>query len=158
MHHNLAFDPLTPREQRILLDTARGLLLGAAAGGPHALLRGCQFGLLCESDLSADAALFRQAATELGAQVAHIRPSLMALDSPQEIQRTARMLGRLYDAVACQGLLPALVQELALHADVPVYDGLASPQHATAQLVGLLEGDGSAADKRRAILQAVLLA
>ena len=40
----------------------------------------------------------------------------------------------------------------------PVYDGLASARHATAKLVGLLEGEASADDKRRAILQAVLLA
>ncbi len=158
MHSNLAFDPITPREQSIVLDTARGLLLSAAAGASRTLLRGCQFGLLCESDSDLDAALFHQAATELGAQVAHIRPSLMALDTPQDIQRTAKMLGRLYDAVACQGLLPALVQQLAVDAGVPVYDGLASARHATAKLVGLLEGEASADDKRRAILQAVLLA
>lgn len=140
-----------------MLDTARALLLSAAAGASRALLRGRQFGLLCESDLETDAALFRQAATELGAKVAHIRPSLMALGTPQDIQRTAKMLGRLYDAVACQGLVPALVQQLAADAGVPVYADLASAQHATAKLVEQLEGEASDADKRLVILQAVLV-
>jgi ornithine carbamoyltransferase len=153
----LAFNPITPRELSLVLDTARALLLRASAREPCAPLRGRQFGLMCESELDADAAFFRQAATALGAQVAHIRPSLIALHPPSEIQRTARMLGRLYDAVDCHGLLPSLVQQLALDAGVPVYDSLASAQHATARLVGQLGGEASDADKRRVILQAVLL-
>lgn len=157
MHSILAFDPTSPRALSLVLDTARALLLSAAAHESCALLRGRQFGLMCESDTDEDAALFRQAATALGAQVAHIRPSLMALRPPQEIQRTAQMLGRLYDAVDCQGLLPALVQQLALDAGVPVFDSLASAQHPTAKLVGQLAGDASEADKRLVILQAVLM-
>lgn len=155
----LAFDPdsITPRDLSVLLDNARALLLSAAAGERRTLLRGRNLGLLCESEAEGDAALLRQAALELGAQVAHIRPSLMALGTPQEIQRTARMLGRLYDAMACEGLPPALVQQLRVEAGVPVYDGLASAGHATAKLADLLDGEASAADKRRAILQAVLL-
>jgi len=161
VHSNLAFDRFTPRELSFVLDTARALVLGAAAGAPRTPLRGRQFGLLCESecesDLDGNAALFRQAATELGAQVAHIRPSLMALGTAQDILRTATMLGRLYDAVECQGLSPALVEQLAISAGVPVYNGLASPDHATARLVERLEGEATEADKRRAILQAVLV-
>ena len=157
MHSILAFDTITPRELSRVLDTARALLRSAAASEPGALLRGRQFGLLCESDQDADAALFRQAATALGGQVAHIRPSLMALRPPSEMQRTAKMLGRLYDAVDCHGLMPALVQQLAADAGVPVYDGLASAQHLTATLVDQLTGEASAADKRRVIVQAVLL-
>ena len=159
MHSNLAFDPnsITPRDQSFVLDTARALLLSAAAGERRALLRGRQFGLLCESGTDADCTLFRRAALELGAHVAHIRPSLMALSTPQEVQRTAKMLGRLYDAVACQGLSPALVQQLGIDAGVPVFDGLASAQHATAKLVEQLKGEAPEADKRRVILQAMLL-
>ncbi|MBA2724094.1 MAG: ornithine carbamoyltransferase, partial [Methylibium sp.] len=43
-------------------------------------------------------------------------------------------------------------------AGVPVYDGLATPRHPTAKLADLLDGDAAAsADKRRFVLQAVLL-
>ena len=159
MHSIFAFDPdsITPRDLSVLLDNARALLLSAAAGERRTLLRGRQLGLLCESDAEGDAALLRQAAVDMGAQVAHIRPSLMALGTPLEIQRTARMLGRLYDAVACEGLASALVQQLAADAGVPVLDGLASAQHSTAKLVDLMGGEASAGDKRRAVLQAVLL-
>ena len=142
-----------------VLDHARALQQAAEAGESRPLLRGRKFGLLCEIDNASDddAALFRRAATELGAHVAHIRPSLTELSTPQEVQHTARMLGRLYDAVECQGMAPALVHQVGVDAGVPVYDGIASPNHPTAKLALLLGGGASTLDKRRFVLQAALL-
>ena len=71
--------------------------------------------------------------------------------------QTARMLGRLYDAVECQGMAADLVHRLGADAGVPVYDAIASQRHPTAKLDGLLGGDSPALDKRRFVLQAVLL-
>ena len=157
-HHGaLAFNPLLPRDVRFLLDRARALGQAAAAGELGALLRGRKLGLLCEADGDGDGDLFCRAATELGAHVAHIRPSLTALSTPHEVQHTARLLGRLYDAVECQGMAADLVQQVGVDAGVPVYDGVACPTHPTARLVDLLDGDACTLDKRRLVLQAVLL-
>ena len=159
-HHGvLAFDPIAPRDVDFVLDNARALQLAAQAGDLRTLLRGRKFGLLCEvdNDSASDAALFRRAAVELGAHVAHIRPSLTDLSTPQEVKNTARMLGRLYDAVECQGMAPDLVHQMGVDAGVPVYDGIASQRHPTAKLDDLLGGDASKLDKRRFVLQAVLL-
>ena len=155
----LASEPIAPHDVTFVLDNARALQLAAEAGELRALLRGRKFGLLCEIDNTGegDAALFRRAATELGAHVAHIRPSLTELSTPQDVQHTARVLGRLYDAVECQGMAPALVHQVGVDAGVPVYDGLASQNHPTAKLALLLGGDASALDKRRFVLQAALL-
>ena len=156
-HGVLAFSPLLPRDASFLLDSARALGLAAAAGELQALLRGRKFGLLCEADGDGDGELFCRAATELGAHVAHIRPSLTALSTPHEVQHTARLLGRLYDAVECQGMAADLVQQVGVDAGVPVYDGVACQQHPTAKLADLLDGDACTLDKRRFVLQAVLL-
>ena len=161
-HHGvLAFDPLAPRDVSFVLDNARALQLAAEAGELRALLRGRKLGLLCEADCEADcdgdAALFRRAAVELGAHVAHIRPSLTELSTAQEVQHTARMLGRLYDAVECQGMATALVRQLRRDAGVPVYDGIASREHPSAELAESLGAGGSPADRRRFVLQAALL-
>ena len=165
----LAFDPIAPRDVSVVLEHARALQLAAEAGGLRTLLRGRKLGLLCEihsnddtnadtdTDIEGDAALFRRAALELGAHVAHIRPSLNGLSTPHEVQHTASMLGRLYDAVECQGMAAALVHQMGVDAGVPIYDGVASQRHPTARLVDLLDGDASARDKRRFVLQAVLL-
>ena len=162
-HGRLAFDPIAPRDVAFVLDNARALQLAAQAGDLRALLRGRKFGLMCEvdndsdKDSASDAALFRRAAVELGAHVAHIRPSLTELSTPQEVLRTARMLGRLYDAVECQGMAADLVHRLGADAGIPVYDAIASQRHPTAKLDSLLGGDSPALDKRRYVLQAVLL-
>ena len=157
-HHGvLAFDPITPRDVNFVLDHARALQLAARAGDLRASLRGRKFGLMCETDDDGDAALFRRAAVELGACVTQLRPSLTVLSTPQEVQHTARMLGRLYDAVECQGMAPDLVHRLGIDAGVPVYDGIATQHHPTAKLGALLEGDSPPLDKRRFVLQAVLL-
>lgn len=160
-HHGvLAFDPIAPRDANLVLERARALQLAASAGDLRTSLRGRQFGLMCEVDCDdddSDAALFRRAALELGAHVAHIRPSLTELSTPEDVQHTARMLGRLYDAVECQGMAADLVHQMGTGAGVPVYNGVASRQHPTAKLVDLLSGDSSALDKRRFVLQAVLL-
>ena len=168
-HDALAADPIAPRDAAQVLDRARALQRAAAAGETAAPLRGRKLGLLCEAGADgdgggdgdngadSDAALFRNAAVELGAHVAHIRPSLTELSTLPDVQRTARVLGRLYDAIECQGMATELVHQVGVEAGVPVYDGLASPKHPTARLAALLEGNALLRDKRRFVLQAVLL-
>lgn len=148
---------MPPNDLNAVLERARSLQLQAQADALQALLRGRKLGLLCETDESADAALFRRAAVELGAYVAHIRPNLSEVSSVQEVQRTARILGRLYDAVECQGLASTLVEQLGHEAGVPFFDAIASPRHPSARLARRLGGHVPAADRRRIVLQAVLL-
>lgn len=148
---------MSSRDVETVLGHARRLQQAALAGATQALLRGKNLGLLRECDDDEEAQLFRRAASELGAQVACIRPSLSELSTTREVQHTARVLGRLYDALECQGLPHALVRQVGSDAGVPVYDGIASPAHPTAQLAAMLDGDVPAADKRRFVLQAVLL-
>jgi ornithine carbamoyltransferase len=154
-----AFAILSPHAVTALLADARMLQRAAQAGTLRPMLRGKNLGLLCAVGAAGneDAALFRRAATELGAQVAHIRPSLSARSALPEFQSAARMLGRLYDAVECQCMPADLVQRLRLHVDVPVFDGLASPTHPIARVAELLDAEGALNDKRCFVLQAVLL-
>ena len=114
-----------------------------AAGRVQPLLRGKNLGLLCADDTQPQALLFRQAASELGAHVAHIGMSLSEASDPQEVAHTARMLGRLYDAVECQGLDSALVQQIADVAGIAVYDGLASDERLTSRLAAQLGNEAA---------------
>jgi ornithine carbamoyltransferase len=142
---------------RSVLVNARMLQQVPQEGAQRSLLRGRNLALICASDGGEAQNLFRQAGTELGAQVAHVQFNLSGLGTLQELQHTARVLGRLYDALECQGLAPELVQQLGREAGVPVFDGLALPTHPTASLTAMLECNASESDKRRWILQAVLL-
>lgn len=152
-----AFQTLSPRQANALLSHARALQQAARAGATQPLLKGKRFGLVCEAVDDPDAALFHRAAAELGAQVTQVRPSLREASTPLEVTCTARMLGRLYDAVECHGMPPALVRRMGDDAGVPVYDGIASRNHPTARLAEQLDGGSSSADKRCFLLQALLL-
>jgi ornithine carbamoyltransferase len=148
---------LSPGDSALLLGNAR-LLQGAAdPGRTKTLLRGKKLALLCDADDGADAVLFHSAAAELGAHVSHIRPGFSELSGPGDFQHAARMLGRLYDGIECQGIAPALVAVIGREAGVPVYDGLASERHPTAHLAGMLGAEESPARLRQLILQTVLL-
>ncbi|HEY0857189.1 MAG TPA: ornithine carbamoyltransferase [Albitalea sp.] len=151
------YETMSPREVTALLIHARALQRAAQEGTTQPLLKGKNFGLLCEAADHPDAQLFRRAAVELGAHVAHIRPSLSELTTPQEVQHTARVLGRLYDAVECQGMPPALVQQVGDDAGVPVYDGISGSDHPTARLADQLDGSSPPEDRRRFVLQALLI-
>jgi len=148
---------LSLQEARAVLSHAHMLQDAAREGTTRPWLRGKNLALLCEDGDADEQVLFQEAAAELGARVARIHHGLAGLDTPQELRHTARLLGRLYDALECQGMAPALVQQLSAGAGVPVYDGLASSLHPTAALATQLEGLAHAEDKRRFVLQAMLL-
>jgi ornithine carbamoyltransferase len=161
------FDPLSPVDAAAILDTARELLRASSQGRSNAALKGKQLGLMCANDASGDlfkadpengdAAFFRLAATRLGAHVARIRPRLNNSSSAFELRRLALMLGRLYDAVECQGMSVDLVQKIRAQAGVPVYFRLAGEAHPTAALTQQLDSSTSPRDKRFFVLQASLL-
>jgi ornithine carbamoyltransferase len=154
-----ATDRMSPRELAALVEDARLLQRSAEAGATQPLLRGRHFGLLDAADDAGegDTALFDRAARELGAYVAHIRPRLTELSEPQEVEHTAHMLGRLYDAVVCQGMTPGLVRRLSAEAGIPVYDRVASTSPSLTKAADMLGTANSAADNRRFLLQALLV-
>jgi ornithine carbamoyltransferase len=51
---------------------------------------------------------------------------------------TARVLGRMYDAIEYRGFAQSIVEELAEHAGVPVYNGLTDEFHPTQVLADVL--------------------
>ena len=154
----LSLDHLSSaRDLASVLACARDLQRNAQAGEVQALLRGKKLGLFCEDDTTPEAKLFRLSGAGLGAHVAHIRPSLSDLTTPLEVQHTANMLGRLYDAVECQGMSPLCVRLIRREAGIPVYDAIGAQEHAITALCGLLDRADSEADRRCFVVQAALL-
>jgi ornithine carbamoyltransferase len=136
-----------------LLDIARRLRTAAVGGQPApAMLHGKNLAVLQVTDSPAMSAM-HQAAVDLGVRVSRVSlgeppPPVVAL------ARIAGMLGRMYDAIDVGTLAPAAASELAIHAGVPVYRGLADGSHPMLTL----ELDGDPATDRRFLLQALLLA
>jgi ornithine carbamoyltransferase len=134
---------------------AQAELLRAAMRGGTAgtLLRGRHLGLLCNDVDQPAARLFHIAAEGLGARVSDIAP--LQPDPAGGHAGTARLLGRLYDAIECQGLEAAVVAELRTRAGIPVFAGLATDAHPSAWLASRLAGPDP--ERRRLVLQAVLV-
>lgn len=150
-------DTLSESQRDALAASAAALKHAALAGGAHRPLQGKNLGLICEAEDSPDAVLFEQAAQSLGARVVRIRPSVAGLTDGPVLPQTARVLGRLYDAIECQGLPPELVEQIRIHAGVPVYDALAGEHPATDALAHRLDNGATGAGNRRYVLQALLL-
>lgn len=146
-----------PFDEQDLLASAERLRRMARDGSGSGLLRGRNLALLSASPDGEEQALFRRAATELGAQVAGIRSELSNRSTESEVQDAARLLSRLYDAVECQGMPGRLVRRLGHQAGIPFFEGLACRAHPTAALTVLLKEDAQLDDRRRLILQAALL-
>jgi len=163
-HRSNDFATLSVQETSALLACARGLRSSPTATNERAL-RGKNLCLLSATQDQPGAALLLRAATALGARVAWVQPSLSASSSAEEIQHTARLLGRLYDGVACAGIPSELVRRIAADADVPVFEVIAGPDHPVSRLADQLghytpadtPADTPAQDNERLMIQALLL-
>jgi ornithine carbamoyltransferase len=138
-----------------LLDSARQLRRAALGGLAHRPLQGRNIGLLARDNGTEEARLFTAAAQALGARVVWLPTSPWADDVVA--RDTARLMGRLYDAIECQGLAATEVAWLRQHAGVPVFDALASAAHPSAQLADALDGGSADPLNRRCVLLAVLM-
>ena len=148
---------LSSTDRALVLANARLLEATTSPLQRQGLLRGKNVALVCASTDDHDALLFQRAASELGAQVAHIRPDLPEPSSSSVFRDTALMLGRLYQAVECEGLAPGVVADLGRLAGIPVYDALASRRHPLAALADTFDGGAEEERNRRLIVQAVLV-
>jgi ornithine carbamoyltransferase len=103
----------------------------------HALpgrLRGKNIALLSDTPSTPAVQAFTEALQALGARVAQVRPAQWQAG---QVSQTAVMLGRLYDALVCEGLAPDLVADIGHGAGCPVFSGLATETQALQVLADL---------------------
>jgi ornithine carbamoyltransferase len=81
---------------------------------------------------------FEVAAYQQGAQVTVLDSQTSQIGHKESMADTARVLSRMFDAIEYRGDAQATVDELALHADVPVYNGLTDEWHPTQMLADML--------------------
>jgi ornithine carbamoyltransferase len=78
------------------------------------------------------------AAYDQGAHVTFIGPGGSHMGHKESVKDTARVLGRMYDAIEYRGFGEAVADELAQWAGVPVYNGLTDEWHPTQMLADFL--------------------
>lgn len=128
----------TPEEIRHLLDLARELKRAKAAGNEVPCLGGRTIALIFEKTSTRTRCAFDVAAFDQGAHVTYLGPTGTQIGVKESMKDTARVLGRMYDAIEYRGFGQSIVEELAEHAGVPVYNGLTDEFHPTQVLADFL--------------------
>lgn len=136
--HFLTLRDFTPREIAFLLRLAADLKAAKYAGTEVAQLRGKEIALIFEKDSTRTRVGFEVAAFDQGAHVTYLGPSGSHIGHKESVKDTARVLGRVYDAIEYRGFGQDVVEELAQYAGVPVYNGLTDEFHPTQVLADFL--------------------
>ena len=128
----------TPIEMKFLLDLSSALKTAKYTGTEKPQLSGKNIALLFEKASTRTRAAFEVAAFDQGAHVTYFDPSGSQMGHKESIADTARVLGRMYDAIEFRGKRQADVEDLAAYAGVPVYNGLTDEWHPTQMLADFL--------------------
>ncbi|SMX48830.1 ornithine carbamoyltransferase [Maliponia aquimaris] len=136
--HFLTLRDFTPTEIGFLLKLSADLKAAKYAGTEVPLLRGKEIALIFEKDSTRTRVGFEVAAHDQGATVTYLGPSGTHIGHKETVKDTARVLGRVYDAIEYRGFGQKIVQELADWAGVPVYNGLTDEFHPTQILADFL--------------------
>jgi ornithine carbamoyltransferase len=128
----------TPDEIRYLLDLSAELKAAKREGREEQKLVGKEIALIFEKDSTRTRCAFEVAAYDQGAHVTFIGPSGSHMGHKETVKDTARVLGRMYDAIEYRGFAQDTAEELARWAGVPVYNGLTDEWHPTQILADFL--------------------
>jgi ornithine carbamoyltransferase len=128
----------SPGELGFLLKLSQALKVAKYAGIEVKRLEGKEIALIFEKTSTRTRSSFEVAAFDQGAHVTYLDPSGSQMGHKESTADTARVLGRMYDAIEYRGNRQDDVEELAANAGVPVYNGLTDEWHPTQMLADFL--------------------
>ena len=121
-----------------LIDFAAELKDKKKKGIPHRMCEGKNIALIFEKTSTRTRCAFEVAAYDLGMGCTYLDPTGSQIGKKESIADTARVLGRMYDGIEYRGFGQQIVEELAKHAGVPVWNGLTNEFHPTQILADML--------------------
>ena len=136
--HFLTLADYSADELRYLLDLAEELKAAKKEGREEQMLVGKEIALIFEKDSTRTRCAFEVAAYDQGAHVTFIGPTGSHMGHKETVKDTARVLGRMYDAIEYRGFGENVADELAEWAGVPVFNGLTDEWHPTQILADFL--------------------
>ncbi|MEO6609759.1 MAG: ornithine carbamoyltransferase [Aestuariivirga sp.] len=134
----LSLRDFEPREIKSLLDLAVKLKAGKKSGTEKKKLKGKNIALIFEKNSTRTRVGFEVAAHDQGAHVTYLGPSGTQIGQKESMKDTARVLGRVFEAIEYRGFGQDVVEVLAKYAGVPVYNGLTDEFHPTQVLADLM--------------------
>lgn len=128
----------TPAEIRYLLDLAKDLKAKKRAGIHGETLRGKNIVLLFEKTSTRTRCSFEVAIHEEGGHATFLDAKSSQVGKKESIEDSAKVLGRFFDGIEYRGYDQSLVEALAAHSGVPVWNGLTDVDHPTQILADML--------------------
>ena len=128
----------TTEELQYLLDLAKKLKEDKKNKTEKKKLTGKNIALIFEKTSTRTRCAFEIAAYDQGANVTYIGPSTSQMNDKESIEDTAKVLGRFYDGIEDRGYGQNLIEALAKHSGVPVWNGLTTEFHPTQVLADFL--------------------
>lgn len=126
------------QEIRYMLDLAHDLKAKKRAGIFNYVLKGKNIVLLFEKSSTRTRCAFEVAALDEGAHVTFLDSGSSQVGKKESIEDTAKVLGRFYDGIEYRGYEQAVVESLAKHSGVPVWNGLTDIDHPTQILADMM--------------------
>jgi ornithine carbamoyltransferase len=136
--HFLKLADFSPEEITYLIDLSAELKAAKKEGREEQKLAGKEIALIFEKDSTRTRCAFEVAAYDQGAHVTFIGPSGSHMGHKETVKDTARVLGRMYDAIEYRGFAQDTAEQLAEWAGVPIYNGLTDEWHPTQILADFL--------------------
>ncbi|HDZ39022.1 MAG TPA: ornithine carbamoyltransferase [Marinobacter sp.] len=136
--HFLTLRDFSPQEIGFLLKLSKDLKAAKYAGTEVPQLTGKELALIFEKNSTRTRVGFEVAAYDQGARVTYLGPTGTHIGHKESVKDTARVLGRVYDGIEYRGFGQKIVEELAKHAGVPVFNGLTDEFHPTQILADFL--------------------
>lgn len=126
----------TQEEIRYMLDLAHELKAKKKAGIIGEELKGKNIALLFDKASTRTRSSFEVAAYDEGAHVTYLSNS--HVNKKESLEDSAKVLGRIYDAIEYRGFGQEIVEELAEFSGVPVWNGLTDTDHPTQVLADFM--------------------
>ncbi len=128
----------TPLEIKYLIDLARDLKAKKRAGICEPTLKGKNVVLLFEKTSTRTRCAFEVACFDEGAHVTFLDSNSSQMGKKESLEDTAKVLGRFYDGIEYRGFDQRVVELLAKHAGVPVFNGLTDDFHPTQMIADMM--------------------
>lgn len=127
----------TPDEILYLLDLADRVKAERRRGEVNQRFRGMTLAMLFEKLSTRTRCAFETAFGEEGGHPVFLSSNDIHLGVKETVEDTARVLGRMFDAIEFRGFDQNVVETIAAYAGVPVYNGLTDLYHPTQVLADL---------------------
>ena len=124
----------TSDEWRYLLQLTEELKFEQRSGPQRPRLEEANIAVIFEKASTRTRCAFEVAAHQQGAHVTYLDPSGSHMGHKESAKDSARVLGRMFDAIEYRGFSQTTVKALADHAGVPVWNGLTDEWHPTQSL------------------------